>query len=146
MDLLAKPFEGSSKRYWRRRKYRRLDGGHGRRLQVGRLGGGGNTGGPRRSWKIKIARKLRLRTIYYSPFKIFVRLRDTYVNMMVRLAGKVGSLNTDGFFGGKQAAKPRRPRIVYSSEEVEARLVYEMYKALQASRELSNVQAMERMC
>ncbi|KAL3735601.1 hypothetical protein ACJRO7_024686 [Eucalyptus globulus] len=137
MDLLAKPFDGSVKRYWRRRKYRRLDGDRSRRLQVARLGG--NAGGPRRSWKIKIARKLRLRTIYYSPFKIFVRLRDTYINMMVRLAGKVGSLNTDSFFGGKRVSNPRKPRIVYSSEEVEARLVYEIYKALQASRELSNV-------
>ncbi|KAI3412650.1 uncharacterized protein J3R85_017093 [Psidium guajava] len=137
MDLLAKPLDGSLKRYWRRRKYRRLDGSRSRRLQVTRLGG--NTGSPRRSWKIKIAPKLRLRTIYSSPFKIFARLRDAYVGMMVGLAGKVGSLNTNNFFGGKRVPKSRKPRIVYTSEEVEARLVYEIYKALQASRELSNV-------
>ncbi|KAF8026851.1 hypothetical protein BT93_F3367 [Corymbia citriodora subsp. variegata] len=139
MDLLAKPFDGSVKRYWRRRKYRRLNGDRTRLLQVARLGSGGNTGSPRRSWKIKIARKLRLRTIYYAPYKILARLRDTYVNMMVRLAGKVGSLNTDNFFGGKRVPKRRQPRIMYSSEEVEARLVYEICKALQASREISNV-------
>lgn len=60
------------------------------------------------------------------------------MNMMVSLAGNVGSLNTSNVFGGKRIPKERQvSHVVYSTEEVENRLILEIYKALLASRELS---------
>lgn len=57
------------------------------------------------------------------------------MDMMIHLAGNVGSLNTSKTFGGKRIPKARQVEaVVYSSREVEERLVLEIYKALAASR------------
>ena len=60
------------------------------------------------------------------------------MNMMVSLAGNVGYLNTSNIFGGKRVPKARQvSHVVYSTEEVESRIILEIYKALLASRELN---------
>lgn len=63
------------------------------------------------------------------------------MNMMLNLAGNVGYLSTGNVFGEKRIPKARQAPVVYSSEEVERRLIFEIYKALQslqASSELTH--------
>ena len=96
-------------------------------MQVARFGGNIP---PRRFWKIKAVPKLRLKKIIVSPLKLLRKLKNSYLNLMFNLAGNVGSLNTDNVFGNKRIPKARDSKVVYSSEEVENRLVSEIYKAL----------------
>ena len=132
MELLPKPFYRNLNRYWRRRRYRRLDETvrSRKKLQVIRFGGAPI----RRNWKIRDPRRLRiLRFIGTSPLKLWTKFKTAYINMMVNLAGSVGYLNTNNVFGGKRIPKsgPSNDSTVYSGDEVERRLIIEIYKALQ---------------
>ncbi|XP_030508968.2 uncharacterized protein LOC115723623 [Cannabis sativa] len=132
MELLPKPLYRNINRFWRRRKYRRLDdAARGRKkLAVARFG----SEPVQRKWKLRAPKRLRiLRLIGRSPLKLWSKIKSGYVNMMVSLAGNVGSLNTNNVFGAKRIpkSKPARNTIVYSGDEVERRLVIEIYKALQ---------------
>ncbi|KAM7516333.1 hypothetical protein LguiA_005916 [Lonicera macranthoides] len=119
----------SSKTYWRRRRYQRLGGATNRKnLKTVRFGGG-----PQRSWRIKVVPKLRLKAVILSPFKIWSKLKNAYVNMMLNLAGKVGHSNNVNVFGEIRIPKARQVSKGYSSNEFENRLVFEIYKALAAS-------------
>lgn len=135
MELIPKPIQGSVKRYWRRQQYQRLHGSKPirRNMKVMRFG----DSPPRRVWRIRSAiPKLRWKIV--SPFKIWAKLKNAYINMMVNLAGNVGYLNTANVFGAKRIPKGRRQGpSAYSVEEVENRLIFEIYKVLQASRQLS---------
>ncbi|XP_057984002.1 uncharacterized protein LOC131168501 [Malania oleifera] len=126
------PFYGNLKRYWVRRRYHRLDGSVKNRksMKVARLGDGRR----RRLWKIKAIPKLRLKIA--SPLKLWHKLKDSYINMMLNLAGNVGQLNNGNAFGTKRIPKARKVPVVYSNDEFENRLIFEIYKALTASREL----------
>lgn len=130
MQILSNPFSGSSKRHWRRRRYQRLHGAITNRKNLKTLR---FRGGPQRSWRIKVVPKLRLRTAILSPLKIWSKLKNAYVNMMLNLAGNVGHLNNENVFGGKRIPKARQVSKGYSSNEFENRLVFEIYKALVAS-------------
>ncbi|PON77497.1 hypothetical protein PanWU01x14_026580 [Parasponia andersonii] len=132
MELLPKPLHRNLNRYWRRRQYRRLDETvrSRKKVQVTQFGGAPI----RRNWKIRASRRLRiLRLIGTSPLKLWKKFKTAYINMMVNLAGNVGYLNTNNVFGGKRIPKsrPESHKIVYSSDEIERRLVIEIYKALQ---------------
>ncbi|XP_041007551.1 uncharacterized protein LOC121252134 [Juglans microcarpa x Juglans regia] len=137
MELIPKPIRGSLKRCWRRQQYQRLYGSktNRRNMKVMRFGDS-----PRRVWRIRSAIP-KLRWKIGSPFKIWAKLKNAYINMMVNLAGNVGYLSTANVFGGKRIPKGRQgtAAAVYSVEEVENRLIFEIYKVLQASRELSTV-------
>lgn len=128
-----RPFSsGSVKRYLRRREYKRLHDeiAEQKRGRVARFG----RGGPRRFWKIRLVPRLRWR-IVASPLKLLAGLKNAYVRMMFSLAGNVGSLNTNNVFGAKRIPKARQaPTTVYSAEEIENRLIYEIYLALKASQ------------
>ncbi|XWS75508.1 hypothetical protein CRYUN_Cryun01aG0095500 [Craigia yunnanensis] len=133
MELLQKPIPGTLKRYWRRSQYQRLNGEvikNKNKVKITRL-----RGGSRRFWRIKAKPKVRWKIA--SPIKLLTKLKNAYMNMMINLAGNVGYLNTDNTFGGKRIPKARKVPMVYSSNEFEERLVYEIYKALIATRELS---------
>lgn len=108
----ATPSYGSVKRYWRRRQYERLSVSR-PHIQVIRLGGK-----RKRSWNIKVIRRLRLRFKLASPIKLLAKLRDAYINMMLGLA----------------RAKDRK---VSKVEDIENKLILEICKSLKASRELS---------
>lgn len=56
--------------------------------------------------------------------------------MMLGLAGNVGHLNGGSAFGAKRIPKARQVQIPYSNNEFENRLIFEIYKAMIASREL----------
>lgn len=135
MEITAmRPFSsGSVKRYLRRREYKRLHDeiAEQKRGRVARFG----RGGPRRFWKIRLVPRLRWR-IVASPLKLLAGLKNAYVRMMFSLAGNVGSLNTNNVFGAKRIPKARQAptTTVYSAEEIENRLIYEIYLALKASQ------------
>ncbi|XP_041002367.1 uncharacterized protein LOC121248076 [Juglans microcarpa x Juglans regia] len=135
MELIPKPIQGSLKRCWRRQRYQRLHDSKTSRknLKITRLG---DRGARRRGWRIRAIPKLRWKI--GSPLKLWSMLKNTYINMMVNLAGNVGYLNTANVFGAKRIPKGRRQGpSVYTVEEVENRLIFEIYKVLQASREVS---------
>ncbi|KDP33018.1 hypothetical protein JCGZ_13049 [Jatropha curcas] len=128
MDIISLPFTGTWRRYWRRKRYQRLDGGiRGRKnMKVVRIG---DRGSPKRGWKIRTAAKLRILKVVTSPLKLIGKLRSAYVNMMLNWAGN------DNVFGNKRIPKARQvPIAAYSNEEFETRLVYEIYKALKATQ------------
>ncbi|XP_021628386.1 uncharacterized protein LOC110626655 [Manihot esculenta] len=132
MELISTPFAGTWRRYWRRKRYQRLDGAFtGRKnMRVVRFGGGS----PRRAWKIRP--KLRiLKIAATSPLRLLRKLKNAYVDMMLNLAGNVSFLNNDTVFGNKRIPKARQaPAAAYSNEEFETRLVYEIYKALKSTQ------------
>ncbi|XWS30758.1 hypothetical protein CRYUN_Cryun23aG0016500 [Craigia yunnanensis] len=133
MELLQKPIPGTLKRYWKRKQYQRLNGEvikNKKNVKITRI-----RGGSQRFWRIKAIPKLRWK-IAASPIKFLTKLKNGYMNMMINLAGNVGYLNTENTFGGKQIPKARKVPMVYSSNEFEERLVYEIYKTLIANREL----------
>ncbi|KAM5567809.1 hypothetical protein ABKV19_015734 [Rosa sericea] len=127
------------KRYWRRRRYQRLNGDKKKKMRVVRLGGGpsGSASPTRRSWKIRTAAKLRLIKCV-SPIKLLAKLHGAYVDMMVRTAGNVGGARRIAG-GSKKVAKAQDQLSVAASEEaVDTRLVLEIYKRLAASRQLAD--------
>ncbi|KAK9034953.1 hypothetical protein V6N11_077005 [Hibiscus sabdariffa] len=131
MELLQKPIPGTLKRYWRQRRYQRLYGGeaikNGRTMKVTRMGGRS-----RRTWKIKAMPKLQWRAVIASPMKLLAKLRNGYMNMMLRIAGSVGEKE----FGGKRIPKARKVALGYSNSEFDQRLLHEIYKNLIPALEL----------
>lgn len=126
MEIFSNPFSGSIKRYRRRRGYKRLDGR--KSTKTIRIGGG-----PKRSWRIKVAPRLRLKMAFLSPLKLWGKLKNTYVNMMLNLAGSAGNLNNRNLLARKRNPKAREIHSGYSVNEFENRLAFEIYKALVAS-------------
>lgn len=136
MELLPKKSYGNLKRFWRRRSYQRIDDETRirRNVKVTRFGGGERK---KHSWKIKALPKLRflMRPIGSAPLKLLTKVKNAYMEMMLNLAGNVGSLTANNAFGTKRIPKERKvDTIAYSGYEVEERLVLEIYKALAASR------------
>ncbi|PNX89859.1 hypothetical protein L195_g045981 [Trifolium pratense] len=124
------------KKYLSRRGYRRLDYGMtttGRRkkMQTIRM-----KSPPRRDWRIRTSPKLRW--MIRSPLKLLTKVKNTYMNIMLKLAGKVGgALNTDNKFGVKRIPNARQASSKgYSGDAFEARLIFEISKTLVASHEL----------
>ncbi|KAA8532641.1 hypothetical protein F0562_032543 [Nyssa sinensis] len=112
MDILpSSAYFENIKRYWRRRKYRRLEDDNKKKLKMTRLGNK-----KRRVWKIRLAPKLRFRVV--SPIKVLAKFHDAYIDMMIGLAG-----NNVGLFGGKRVPKGRPPMISSSDEVVDGRMV-----------------------
>ncbi|WCJ25314.1 hypothetical protein M5689_007207 [Euphorbia peplus] len=133
MELLSSPITRTWRRYWRRKRYQRIDRGvrSGRRnMKVIRIGDHGSPA--RRVWKVKAAR-LRILKIASSPLKLLSKIRNAYMNMMLNLAGNVGYLNNDNFFGNKRIPKARETSARITNQEFEDRLVLEIYKALKAT-------------
>ncbi|XP_061338374.1 uncharacterized protein LOC133285201 [Gastrolobium bilobum] len=129
-SLLPKPTYGGIKRSWRRRRYQRLDGGGGdnnnnggKKMKTVRL-----RRSPRRSWRIRAVP--RLTWMVRSPLKMWTKLKNVYMNFMLR------SMDTDNIFGGKRIPKASEVSKGYTGDAFEARLIFEISKALVASHEL----------
>ncbi|KAK7295760.1 hypothetical protein RJT34_18672 [Clitoria ternatea] len=90
---------------------------------------------PRRYWRIR-----RLRWVITSPLKMLTKLKNAYINLMLRLAGSVGAMNTETdsntIFALKRIPKARQVSKGYSMDAFEARLIFEISKSLVASYEL----------
>ncbi|GAV90121.1 hypothetical protein CFOL_v3_33530 [Cephalotus follicularis] len=119
---------------WRRRKYRRIGKATTSRKNVKMIRFQRNQ--HRRVWKIRRVAKIHCKIVL--PLKLFwAKFKNAYIDMMLNLAGNVGSLNTANSFGGKRIPRSRQVQIKYSNDEIEDRFVYEIYMALVATRELS---------
>ncbi|KAL9424945.1 hypothetical protein AB3S75_031967 [Citrus x aurantiifolia] len=137
MELV--PNYSSVKRCWRRRGYQKLKDSRKRNVRVVRLKGPPTSS---RCWRIKAVPKLCFKIFVASPLQLLTKFKNAYIRKMNNLAGTVGSLNTESVFGGKRIPKARQgEKVVYSNEEVENRLVLEIYKILVASgRDISSMQ------
>lgn len=71
-----------------------------------------------------------------SPLTILTKLKNAYMNFMLKLSGNVGAMNSDNIFEVKRIPKARQVYKGYSSDEFEARLIFEISKTLVASYEL----------
>ncbi|KAK7272926.1 hypothetical protein RIF29_13969 [Crotalaria pallida] len=123
-----KPTYDTIKRYFRRRRYHRLDGGGttgGKKMKVIRLKGIP----PRRNWRLKASPKLRWRWVVMSPLKMLCKLKNAYMNFMLK------TMNPDNIFKEKQRI-PKASKGLSSNHAFEARLIFEISKALVASHEL----------
>ncbi|QCE12916.1 uncharacterized protein LOC114185876 [Vigna unguiculata] len=129
-SLLPKPTYGGIKRYFRRRRYQRLDSGGAatftgeRKTKMIRL-----RRSPHRQWRMKAVPKLTW--MVRSPLKMFAKLKNAYMKFMLK------SMNTDNMFGNKNTLKiDRQTSKVRKNDAFEARLIFEISKALVASHEL----------
>ncbi|XP_057481084.1 uncharacterized protein LOC130768094 [Actinidia eriantha] len=139
MDTLCSPFNGSTKGQWNRRHYKRLGNTRNKKkIKIIRLGGRS-----RRFWRIKVVPKFYFMKIA-SPLKLWKKLKNAYINMMLSFAGNVSSLSNNGgdFFHVKPISEinhHRMPAVACAKkEEFERKMVFEIFKALMASKELGN--------
>ncbi|XP_042502561.1 uncharacterized protein LOC122079869 [Macadamia integrifolia] len=143
MDVSSIPIYGGLKRYWSGRKYQRLDGGFivRKKLRVLRLGGNSTT---RRSSsllsptsKIRETSKLQLK-INKWPMKVFGKIREGYINMMLGVAGNVGYLgDPKNVFGEKRIPRGRPIPTVSQLNQFDKKLVLKVYNSIAASREFA---------
>lgn len=105
-------------------------------MRVARLGGN-----VKRSWKVRVMPRLRLRLriLLPSPVRILARMRDAYVDAMLRLSGKAGSLRSgaDLSFGVQKVPKAKARVSKSAIEDFESRLLFEIYKSIAESRQLA---------
>ncbi|KAI8030383.1 hypothetical protein LOK49_LG01G03483 [Camellia lanceoleosa] len=133
MDSLPNPFKGTLKRHWKRRQYGRLDSttSNRKKIKITRFGGRR----PRRIWRIKTVPKFQLKIA--SPSKLWKKLKNAYINMMLSLAGRVSSMSgEDVFCSGNRISVASRVPVACSQDEFENRLVIEIFKSLMVSKEL----------
>ncbi|XP_076950356.1 uncharacterized protein LOC143623306 [Bidens hawaiensis] len=97
------------KRYWQPRRCVRL--------------GGNNKAGLNRPRRIRIKLKKKLKLRYYSPKSLLTRLRDAYVNIMMRMANSPMLAGTGGY--GEEVDEFGM-RLV--KEYHDERLMVQMYK------------------
>ncbi|KAK8924037.1 hypothetical protein KSP39_PZI019466 [Platanthera zijinensis] len=132
MEAFPIQFCRAVKSYWRRRRYRRLEGGK-RTVKVARLGGGSS---PRRAVKLRRAFRMRLKML--SPVRFLTRLRDAYVDAMLGMAGKGSGLSAS--LGPEVLLNRRIPKArpaKLEPGEFDRRLLIELCRSIRASGEFS---------
>lgn len=151
-------YKGGIKGYWKRRGYDRLDGAAAQRrprLPTAELGGGGEgeaqpaAGRHRRArgWRVRrrragvLGRRL-LRAL--SPLRLLVRLRDAYVNAMLRLASSAAVAGYGAAGPYCTAVDPFvRPRPLTSDYDEKA--LVEIYRSILARGEAGAVVTAARL-
>ena len=127
--------------YWRRRKYHRLaeDGGgskpRSRSRQLGSSAGGG------------ARMRRRVRVLLAGPRRALARARDAYVGGMLALAKRASALALPGAVEALWTRRvPRRqqgqlpaPGGNGKPTEFEQRLIFEIYRSIVASKELTTM-------
>ena len=104
--------------YWKRRGYERLGGRGKSQVEFGEAGGSTR----RRRFYLRI-KKLKLKVkLRFSPKNFFVRIRDGYVNMMVRLASSRVMVGGGGDGFGSCGSRPLK--------EYDEKMIVEVYKSL----------------
>ncbi|KAI3717071.1 hypothetical protein L1987_68411 [Smallanthus sonchifolius] len=126
MELVSCGLVRTLNRSWRRRRYQRVTNGYKKTSKTVTFGGRN-----RRFWNFKAIPRLRLKKA--SPIRLWIKLKNAYIDMMLRLGG------SESVFGSKRV--PRRLQISggYSMGEFHSRLIYEISKNLIASRELATM-------
>lgn len=118
------------KGYWRRKGYDRLDAGRKRPkprvVELGAAAEGGAAARRRRSWRIKLTPRLKLK-LRFSPKKLLLGVRDAYVNLMMKIANTrmIGSGIGGGFAGDGVTGFGVRP-----TKEYDERMIIEIYKSI----------------
>ncbi|OWM68028.1 hypothetical protein CDL15_Pgr017596, partial [Punica granatum] len=143
MEILPGPssYYESLKRYWRRRKYHRLDGARygsiRRKLKITRLGGTTGHRPIRREYsKVRTAPKLRLKIL--SPVNLLAKFHEAYTELMIRLAMGMDRSDSSSVIGGNNKIKKgQQVSLVSTGEEVDSKLAMEIYKKFAASRQLA---------
>ena len=140
MEIIARPFNGRN--YWKKNGYTLLNGAsttH-RKTEVAHFHGDDQTPSKKKRWLWRL-RKAPAVLARLSPKRVWGRLRDGYINMMLRVAGNVGRMAGGAELTGKKIPRARKGRTVKKRrvEEFEARLVLEIYKALATSRGVSEL-------
>ncbi|XP_076892248.1 uncharacterized protein LOC143543916 [Bidens hawaiensis] len=125
MEIVPSGFLGTLNSSWRRRRYQRVLGGCKSTSKTATLGGRS-----RRVWKIKAIPRLRLKKV--SVFGLWMKLKNAYIDTMLRLAG-----GTETIFGSKRVPRRLQASGGYSMGDFQSRLIYEISKNLIASRELA---------
>ncbi|KAI4369021.1 hypothetical protein MLD38_017514 [Melastoma candidum] len=126
------------KRLWRRRRYQRLPRGGSpgrRRLKVVRLGVLGDGRMARTTTTAARRSRLRLKLSSLSPLRLLARFHDAYVEMMMGVAIGVARCKTAV---GKGAAcrEDNQVSVGSTGDEVDQRLLLEVYRRIAASRQL----------
>ncbi|GKC82531.1 hypothetical protein Tco_1138248 [Tanacetum coccineum] len=105
------------KGYWRRRRYQKL--------------GSDSVRQKRPFWRIRLTPKIKIKLkLKYSPKKLLRKIRDGYVNMMLKMANSPmiaggGAYGSYGGYGDGVASFGMRP-----VKEYDEKMVIEIYKAL----------------
>ncbi|XP_020589801.1 uncharacterized protein LOC110031097 [Phalaenopsis equestris] len=131
MEAFPVQFCRAVRSYWRRRRYKRLESGKGKKVQVDKLGGG-----LRRP--IRLRRVFGIRSKMLSPVRLLARLRDAYVDSMLGLAGKGSGLS--GAIGAEALINRRIPRAhpaKLEAAEFERRLILEICRSIRSSGEIA---------
>ncbi|XP_072975112.1 uncharacterized protein [Typha angustifolia] len=107
-------YKGGFKGCWGRRAYHRLDGA-------------GGSSRRRRSWRIKIAPRMRIRILrLVSPKRWLAKIRDAYVRLTLGFASSAHLGAGFGYGFGGEVAAFGRPK----SKEYEERMLVEIYKSI----------------
>ncbi|CAN6360427.1 unnamed protein product [Urochloa humidicola] len=155
-------YKGGIKAYWKRRGYDRLDAAAAQRrprLPTAELGGGSGGAEPppplpdpsgrsrrRRGWRVRrrvraVGRRI-LRAL--SPRRLLARLRDAYVNAMLRLASSAAVAGYGAAGPYCTAADPfARPRPI--TRDYDEKALVEIYRAILAHGEAAPVVAAARL-
>ncbi|PUZ66414.1 hypothetical protein GQ55_3G306200 [Panicum hallii var. hallii] len=144
--------KGGIKAYWKRRGYDRLDAAAAQRrprLPTAELGGGEarpEPGRRRRGWRVRrragAAGRRLLRAL--SPRRLLARLRDAYVNAMLRLASSAAVAGYGAAGPYCTAADPfARPRPL--TRDYDEKALVEIYRAILARGEAAPAVATARL-
>lgn len=126
-------YSGGRNGYWKRRSYNRLSGEsrhrHGRRTRI-ELGGDGNR---KKFWRVKVPLRLKLLSrIRFSPKRVFTRIRDAYLRMMVGFASS-GVISNRFGSGYEPLNGFPRPKPI---KEYDEKMIIRIYQSLLAHRHL----------
>lgn len=125
--IASNPLTESLKRFRRRRGYNRFVGTSPNRRNMKTV----QMGSAQRGWRIKYVPKIKLKMVLSTPFRVWRKLKNAYVSMMLNLGGN------GNVFGDRRVPKGRQVRMSYSPTDFDNRLVLEIYKSLVTSRELA---------
>ncbi|KAL3501780.1 hypothetical protein ACH5RR_036229 [Cinchona calisaya] len=136
MDILPFGYLDGLKRYWRRRKYQRLDDAikMKRRLKIARFGSKKSTTNKQKQLKVKkIFNNLGFKNI--TPMKLVAKFHEAYIDAMIRLAGnkRIDHVRNEA----KRVAKSQPIPVLSAptNEMVDSRAVVEIYKRVVSTRD-----------
>lgn len=132
MDILPFGYLDGIKRYWRRRRYQRLDDALKvkRRLKIAYLGSRKSS---KKEVKIKKSRKWGFKII--TPMKLVAKFHEAYIEAMLRLAS---SKRIDYVKNEAKRVAESQPIPMLSAptnEMVDSRVVVEIYKRVVSTRD-----------
>ncbi|KAF8021239.1 hypothetical protein BT93_G1617 [Corymbia citriodora subsp. variegata] len=119
--MVSSAYHDNVRRFWRRRRYQRLDpSSKNRKMRTLRAT-------PKCCWLLKMV----------SPVNLLTRFHHAYMDMMIRVTTKVGCFSSGaGVIRGKRLAKSGQVCLMPNGEEVDTKLVMEVYKKIAASQDL----------